>query len=235
MTVSWVDAEHHKRLAVAHHEAGHAVLAIEYRRPFRHVLLVTDRVSLGRVRYSPGWSPKTFMPDVFTLDDDPFQTACIREALITLAGPAAEERFTGRPNVGSVDDFRYVRDLVYRVCGEGEEEPFLRYLNVRARNLIARPVHWARVKALAAALMNKLRIDAAAARLICQEALAAARRQEALTAGCPVRRHQAGGRARARHWPGGEVLVGRRRADAQGGGDLPDREAPAAEVPGEGR
>jgi hypothetical protein len=87
--------------AVAYHEAGHAVAALEFGHRFASVSITPTRESLGCVQFKP--PPSWFMPNG-EIDDD----HCMfidQEVLISLAGDAAWLRFKGRRNrIGSRSD-----------------------------------------------------------------------------------------------------------------------------------
>ena len=113
--------------------------------------------------------PESFRPD---FEVDARASARIeREILIDLAGPAAEERFTGRRSIGSTGDYRNAVNMADRLHGNSKVlEAWLAYMVERTRVFIGHPLQWIRVEALAAALIVTPHIGARRARDICNEA-----------------------------------------------------------------
>jgi ATP-dependent Zn protease len=202
-------AEHERRQleAVAYHEAGHAVMAIEYRRAIHSVSIVPDpdAGSLGHVRFQKRYQP-VFSPEWSDLRDAPCQTICIREVLVALAGPAAEEHFTGRPCIGPGGDYGFVDDLAERVCEEDEQKPFVEWLKLRSRRETTHSRNWVRVEALARALLLKLKLSVAEAIEVCELASIAAAPEEMRAGLLELRARRAAakqkraGRPRRIHW-----------------------------------
>jgi hypothetical protein len=144
--------------ATAYHEAGHAVASIWHGRGLRRVTIVPDerRGLLGYVEH-PKRPRVTFQPEWKDLDEAPFQTLVIREILVVLAGPAAEERFTGRANPdGARGDMDHVNDLAYRVCPDDDERMhFVGWLEARSRCFVHRPMVWTGIEGVARALLER--------------------------------------------------------------------------------
>jgi hypothetical protein len=76
----------------AHHEAGHAVAAVEFRKRFRYVTIEPGDGSLGHVMFQK--SNASFKPDIFV--DLRTRVLCEHSAIISLAGPSAGAHFCGR-------------------------------------------------------------------------------------------------------------------------------------------
>jgi ATP-dependent Zn protease len=148
---------------VAYHEAGHAAAAIWHGRALRRVTIVPDKEegSLGHVARRKR-RRQSFDPENQTLDDARYQTRLIRGILIALAGPAAEERFTGRPNPhGAGGDMEYVVELACRACPDDNERMhFVGWLKVRTRRFVARPPVWIGIEAIAGALLERRTMSA---------------------------------------------------------------------------
>lgn len=92
------------KIATAHHEAGHAAMSLWLHRPFKTMSIVGDEEAYGRVTSEP---PKWFQPDI----DWGYRYRRFMEAQIQilLAGPQAEQRFTGKRNDdGASADLRRV-------------------------------------------------------------------------------------------------------------------------------
>ena len=73
--------------ALAHHEAGHAVAAVELRRAINYVTIIPENDSLGHCSFP---DPK--------FDDRRLAAWIEREVLIGLCGGAAEAKLIGRRN-----------------------------------------------------------------------------------------------------------------------------------------
>jgi hypothetical protein len=85
-----------RRRLVAYHEAGHAVIG-------RVVGIPVTEVSIN---------PKTLSADGITMTDPtrpPFKKFSEPDVIFTLAGPVAEERFTGKASTGAGGDNEFVR------------------------------------------------------------------------------------------------------------------------------
>jgi hypothetical protein len=67
----------------AHHEAGHAVAAVEFRRPFRYVTIESGDDSLGHVMFRT--FKASFNPELN--GDLRTRVCCENYAIISLAGP----------------------------------------------------------------------------------------------------------------------------------------------------
>ena len=149
---SEADAEHLRRIT-AFHEAGHAVLALALGRPVDWVSIRPDRIYLGVTAFRKG---------VFRPSEDWLE----REAIIALAGIAAEARFTGDYCWGgAAKDYDYVIELAATRAGDGKKAERLvkRFLS-KAEHLLNRPGHWEAVERIAAELVRNGEISGRAAR-----------------------------------------------------------------------
>lgn len=85
--------------AVAYHEAGHAVATIARNRRFRRASIVEEEDSLGRVLHDkPLVTDNQTITVSYDLDDCRARRAVETSAMISLAGPIAEAKATGREN-----------------------------------------------------------------------------------------------------------------------------------------
>ena len=144
--------------ATAYHEAGHAVARFVLGRRIDRVSIVPDDESLGHVRgyvlrkIGEDWNYT--LRDVQLLED---------EIVSILAGAVAETRLTGRENpVGAQHDRDNAAMLAVHLEGPEVAEPYLNYLEARARALIG--ARWSIVEALAAELLERKVLSGVAAR-----------------------------------------------------------------------
>jgi hypothetical protein len=77
---------------IAHHEAGHAVAAVAFRKSFRYVTIEPDNDSLGHIMFQK-WDA-SFRPDI--CGDLHTRVLCENSAIISLAGPSAGAHFCRR-------------------------------------------------------------------------------------------------------------------------------------------
>lgn len=157
------------REATAHHEAGHAVMAFHFRRRIRTVTIEADDEP-GVLGYVQDHKRSRYNREACDPDDPWYMTRVATDVMISLAGPAAEERFTGERSKGDSSDIEDVDDLAGLICWGGEETLFVEWLKARVARVIATPDNWSRVCALAAALLETPRIGGAKARRICDAA-----------------------------------------------------------------
>ncbi len=142
------------RNATAHHEAGHAVVALMLGIRFRHVTIESNATSLGHVRMR-AWDKRS-RPDVSM--PPATRVRLERDILISLAGPEAERRFTGRRNhVGAGSDYEQAADKAsYIAPSERSCIAYLKWLQVCADELVE--LHWDAISALALELLDRRRL-----------------------------------------------------------------------------
>lgn len=139
-------------VATAYHEAGHAVAALALGRPVHRVSVLPDRDRLGWCEFRKG---------VFRPSEDWLE----REALIALAGMAAEARHTGEYALPeAAQDLRYVRKLALQRASERSVERLERRLLAKTEHLLADDDHWRAVESIAAELLKHGQISGRAAR-----------------------------------------------------------------------
>src|SRR5207244_3145945 len=111
--------------ATAYHEAGHAVMALALGRPVDCVSIRATREHLGLCE---------FRKAVFRPSEDWLE----REILISLAGVAAEARFTGNYAWdGAARDVRYAHGLAVQRAGERRADGLERRLLAQVELLFA--------------------------------------------------------------------------------------------------
>jgi hypothetical protein len=136
----------------AYHEAGHAVAAWVQHRRFTRVTIVPKAEVLGSCSLA---RLPTFHPDLDI--DRRTEQWTEREILLSLAGIAAEAHLIGRRPRGWFDqnDVRQAFRLALYQAG-GDVKGAAAYLDwcwYPARGLVAHPLNWAAIEALAAALL----------------------------------------------------------------------------------
>ena len=77
---------------IAHHEAGHAVAAVAFRKSFRYVTIEPDDDSLRHIIFQK--RAASFRPDICR--DLRTRVLCENSAIISLAGPSAGAHFCRR-------------------------------------------------------------------------------------------------------------------------------------------
>jgi hypothetical protein len=167
------DAPAVDRWNVAIHEAGHAVIATVLGftahfvtiRPGRHF----DRhVEDGHLDMEGLYSPRLWRDrDVRLIKeaDADFDDFLRCNALVTLAGPAAQERWMDRELtfqdlLAFETDDDAISEVVWRLAGSAESLRALRFqLHSEAEHLVNQ--HWAAIEAVALALLDRGHLDGA--------------------------------------------------------------------------
>lgn len=153
---------------VAHHEAGHAVMAALQGVAIMRVTIVPDHGSAGHVLH-PDHSA-AFLARAET--SDLRQSDVQKQIMVALAGPEAERRLTGRRNNwGAGSDRQTAVDLAFRVCPSvNSASAYLRWLGVEVKETTNHHVwYWQAVEAVAAALLKKSTLSGRATRKIVRE------------------------------------------------------------------
>ena len=138
------------RIETAYHEAGHAVASfvLHVRFDSVHIIPSLARYSLGRICKEP----ESIRPDRIN------QRELESRVIVSLAGMAAEARYTGKANWKfGTDDFNFAFDVIAKLTHLADEDlpSYIEYLWVRAQNLLRRPGHWQSVQAVAEALLRE--------------------------------------------------------------------------------
>jgi ATP-dependent Zn protease len=136
-------------IATAYHEAGHVVAAVRLGVRVKKATIIGDGRYYGIVHCA----------DVFgglRLDVDRSsraRTRVERQVILSLAGPAAEAEFLGRPIKGNFAraDYQTALDVADHMCSSSEEaQAYLKWLEIRARDLIK--VFWPDVEKVSSEL-----------------------------------------------------------------------------------
>jgi ATP-dependent Zn protease len=138
--------------ATAYHEAGHAVVALALGRPVHRVTVLPNRDRLGQCEFRKG----QFRPT-----DDWLET----EILISLAGMAAEARFTDEYDRAAAGrDLAYARQLARQRATERTLDRFERRMLSKVEYILSDDGRWRAVEAIAAELLKLGTISGRAAR-----------------------------------------------------------------------
>lgn len=131
-----------EQVATAYHEAGHAVVALALGRPIHRVSILPKQMYLGRCEFAPG---------KLRAAADPIE----QEILISLAGLAAEAKYTGAyDRLAASRDLRVVRKLALGRASERAVERYERRMLAKAEYLLADEANWRAVESIAAELLK---------------------------------------------------------------------------------
>ncbi|MDA8743737.1 M50 family metallopeptidase [Rubripirellula amarantea] len=154
-----------KLIATAHHEAGHAVMAISLGRNIHKVTIKPGKSQFGTqhaglCKLGDGRSKAT-------------KNAMEEEVLILLAGMVAESHVTGEYCAqGASEDLRLVQRLLCQRAGsESQHERMFRRLLDKAEHQLADEGHRYAVKLIANELIEKTTISGRAVRHFFQQAV----------------------------------------------------------------
>ena len=161
--------------AIAHHEAGHAVAAVTFRRSVSQVSIEPDQHSLGRVDHRP----QRF--DVPSSGEVPawVRRSVNAEIVVAWAGPLAEERVAGSYDHVTAEhdlDRMFDQAMVVTLGYAQEALAYVEWLRWRTIRLLREPGVWPQVEAVAAALLQERTLGAATLQRIMAAALRSSRR-----------------------------------------------------------
>lgn len=166
-----------QRLATAFHEAGHAVAAFALHLGVKRVSIVAEGDSWGHVLYAPLRFSGESLYDLTPVVRDRFE----RHIVAALAGPEAARLIKGRyDRIGASSDYVVAGRIVGRLVGSAEEaQAYMRWLEIRSRQLIRAPHLRPGLEALAMALLERGEMDGRTARDITHAAMMMAARSSA--------------------------------------------------------
>jgi hypothetical protein len=146
--------------AIAHHEAGHAVVAWRLHIPFRYVTVVSDEDSFGHVLFQR--LPKWCNWESESYQEQKARLYIERRVQVALAGQIAEQLYRGRRpdrrTHRSDDESAIEHALDY--AGSGEiATAYLHWLFLCARSNVER--EWKQIEAVAASLEARKRLTKA--------------------------------------------------------------------------
>lgn len=157
------------RHRTAIHEAGHVVMAIKRRLPFKHVSIRPDDEALGRMTHS-SWHPKN-------LDCDDLENAksCWRiesHVLVSMAGIVAEEVVTGKLGDGGSLDMDNACNIASRRFGNHDAVAhYLDFAMSHVKQLLSEPALQIALQALTDALLEREELTNRQARQVIKSAL----------------------------------------------------------------
>lgn len=158
-------AEHDASLlATAHHEAGHAVMAVSLGRQIQKVTIAPGKQALGGTRLGHCEMKKGRTKGASDqLEDD---------VLILLAGMVAEARFTGQYcHRGADRDLKDVANLLCtRAATSRQHETLRRRMLAKAEHILSDDTHVAAIGAIARELLEKTTLSGRAVRHHFQQA-----------------------------------------------------------------
>jgi hypothetical protein len=139
--------------AAAHHEAGHAVAALTFRRSLTQVSIEADGHSIGRVDQRPQ------RIDVPTHGEVPawVRRAVNADIVVAWAGPLAEERVVGSYDHVTAEhdlDRMFDQAMVVTLGHAQEALAYVEWLRWRTVRLLREPGFWPQVETVAAALVE---------------------------------------------------------------------------------
>lgn len=167
-------------MAVAIHEAGHAVVMRFLEIPFQSVSIVQEGIFAG------GVSPQNLGKQIVVGHITPKpRDKAERQVLATFAGVLAEKQHTGKfnrvgfigankahPVVHPTSDHHKIMEWVHLLSNTEREEPlYYRWLRCRAEDIVSRPERWAAIQALANVLVRRKHLEYAEAEEIIIEAV----------------------------------------------------------------
>ena len=143
-----------RRLAIAHHEAGHAVAAFRAGREIREVCIaaVTDDPRYdGNIQHN-----NPLYGQHLEAGDERLSDYYGGELIIALAGPEAERRHDSVTGIAG-NDLDVAQEILDRFVGSGvERESLLRLAQRETRDLVNR--EWPAIERVAAALLRHGRL-----------------------------------------------------------------------------
>lgn len=139
----------------AYHEAGHAVAAVAFRRPFHYVTIEPCEESLGHVMFRK--FKASFNPELNS--DLRTRVICENNAIISLVGPTAAAHFRRREKwLGADQDGQKATNIMSYLCRGGEElRAYMDLIGVWSKNFVRDEVHWAQIEAAAHMLVANLK------------------------------------------------------------------------------
>lgn len=158
-------------LAIAYHEAGHALAHFRLNLPMLSISVIADAKSFGRVR---GFSTPAFFRKFDQEQPSRMDISKAHDWIVALlAGKEAQSRF--RP--GSIrpahieHDNSCIQTILERLFHEAERGPLMKYLRIRATLLVRNPTNWRMISDLAEVLIDRRSMNGQEAVALFRESL----------------------------------------------------------------
>lgn len=157
----------------AYHEAGHAVMCVKMRIPFRKVTIVPDGDSVGKVLLGPWY--KKIENDCESTPIKTMVDRIERTIMVLLAGIASEATFTNRRDLHEAHDdrvwatrlaWRRHKDKEFENVGKEVVDAYVEYMYLRTRSMFDDPLVSEPVVALTKALLEKGTLNSRLARRV---------------------------------------------------------------------
>ena len=156
--------------ANAYHEAGHAVLSIELRIGIGRqgvTIVPNEREGYEGIAHSL----KGFRGKLDCETTGYMRSGIEKRVMVMLAGVAAQRAYSNhsvRKYHGSSDRDQ-AQELLERIMvSDRELKPWIEVLEVRAETMVGAPVTWAKIKAVAEALMKRKTLKSIDVKAICE-------------------------------------------------------------------
>ena len=142
---------------IAHHEAGHVVAALVFKRRFLYTTLREDADSIAHTRFT---EPSQHL---ITGTYNQRRNAIEKEIMVTLAGMAVEQlMYLNSPSFLGFQDEIVVSQLALELTESGAEcDAYQRWLLERTKNALSAPQAWKAIAVVAQALLEKTELTAA--------------------------------------------------------------------------
>jgi hypothetical protein len=159
----------------AHHEAGHAVVAVAFGIGFNRVAVADGVDVLGWIALDQKWP---HLRPGFNPNDPEDRRIAENWIILALAGEFADAYHSGRDanlTPGGNSDLRVAEAMAERLIGDpGEREAFLNEMLFRAHRFVSEPLRWRQISAVAARLAQVRELDRKQVGQIMDEVAAAA-------------------------------------------------------------
>ncbi len=158
-------------VAVAHHEAGHWVIALSFGSNVGEISVGWDHITTSWGRTAMGDLPDLFLRShrfaavEEAMNDPRYRDAVERQATMNMAGPAAESRFLHRRTWRGAKSDIIATKLLLAGVNDTERAWATHYKRIRRRSriLVELPSNWTAIEALARAVLRHETLDVAQA------------------------------------------------------------------------
>ena len=154
--------------STAYHEAGHAVVQAYFRLKIDRVSIISNADSLGHMKGRIGTDSS-----IEYEDSGRVQLAVERDAIVFLAGMAAQKEFMPRSvrNHHGRSDYRNAISLLVKLASSEELKLYLKLLEIRARRLVRRPILRVQIEAVAKELLRRKEMNGEQVKKVIRDAM----------------------------------------------------------------